>query len=139
MWTLKLRLSLQRPSVTRLEPSHEALKRRLGSSQDKHQQLSMSTTCSTIAIVHVEPPLPGHKRKTMAESRSRRIFGDEIRPDFRDGVEDVKVIYRTYNRSISAMNVELAVPRCEAVAASRCRRCASGWCGEFLVICLKKL
>ena len=118
MWTLKSRLSLQRPSLTRLEPSHEALKRRLGSSQDKHQQLSMSTTCSVIAIVHVEPPLPGHKRKAMAESRSRRIFGDEIRPDHCDGVEDVKVASLAYTGNISTMNIELAVRRCEAVPTS---------------------
>ena len=109
MWTLKSRLSLQRPSLTRLEPSHEALKRRLGSSQDKHQQLSMSTTCSAIAIVHVEPPLPGHKRKAMAESRSRRTFGDEIRPDHRDGVIGMKVTKRRSGCVETSVNIELSL------------------------------
>ena len=62
----------------------------------------------------------------MAVSSSGHIAGDEIRPDLRDGVEDVKVtelvgaIPKT-PESTAPVHVELAVCRCEAMLISRRR------------------
>ena len=94
----------------------------------EHAIQCLRLTVYPLAPVHVDPA--ARRREAMKKSGGRRPGGVKFCPGHRGGVVDVQIVGRACITSAATLHVELPVRRGEAVAVSRRRRGASGWCRE---------